>query len=392
MKKLEIMKFDAPELQVIEKSKAEKIKATFEPMAKMLLEFEKAFLEVASEAKKEITKDVIIKAKRLRIDIGRVRIETGKLKDKQKEYIKLEDKAIMGVHNVLVWAVKEKEDKLKDIENFFEIQEQKRLEKPQSERVNRLMKYVEDAEERNLSGMDSDVWDAYFAAKKKEYNDRIAAEKQAEIDRIEKACKLKLHNDRKESIIDLWQFVPDTTKQKDFSHYMPGAWDLEVENIHKNKVKFNNEQERIRKDNIRLQKEAEEKEKQRQKEIAKAEAERKITEEKARKEREASEAILKAEREAKAKLEKELIAKAEAERKAKREEQERIEAEEKAKKEADRKAKAAPDKAKLIEFANVIDGLILPELKSEEAQGILINTKELLTKVSNFICEKTPKI
>jgi len=392
MKKLEIMKLDIPELRVIEKSKAEKIKATFEPMTKMLLEFEKAFSEVTSEAEKKITKDVTIKAKRLRIDIGKVRTETGKLKDKQKEYIKLEDRAIMGVHNVLVWAVKEKEDKLKDIENFFEIQEQKRLEKLQSERVNKLMKYVEGAEERNLSGMDSDVWEAYFAAKKKEYNDQIAAEKQAEVDRIAKARKLKLHNDRKESIIDLWQFIPDAIKQKDFSDYMPGAWDLEVENIHKNKVKFDTEQERIRKDNIRMQKEAEIKAKQRQKEIAKAEAERKVLEEEARKEREASEAILKAEREAKAKLEKELIAKAEAERKAKREEQERIEAEEKAKKEADRKAKAAPDKAKLIEFANVIDGLVLPELKSEDANHILENTKELLTKVSNFIREKTSKI
>jgi len=333
MKTTELVKLDIPELQVIEKSKAEKIKATFEPMTKMLLEFEKAFLEVTSEAEKEITKDVTIKARRLRIDIGKVRIKTGELKDKQKEYIKLEDRAIMGVHNVLVWAVKEKEDKLKDIENFFEIQEQERLEKLQSERVNKLMKYVEGAEERNLSGMDSDVWEAYFAAKKKEYNDQIAAEKQAEIDRI--------------------------AKEK-----------AEAE-----------ERERIRKDNIRLQNE-----------IAKAEAERKVIEEKARKEREASEAILKAEREAKAKLEKELIAKAEAERKAKREEQKRIEAEIKAKKEAERKAKAAPDKAKLNEFAKVIDELVLPELKSEEANHILNNTKELLTKVSGFIREKTSKI
>jgi len=340
MKTTGIMKLDAPELQVIEKSKAEKIKATFEPMAKMLLEFEKAFSEVTSEAEKEITKDVTIKAKRLRIDIGRVRIETGKLKDKQKEYIKLEDRAIMGVHNVLVWAVKEKEDKLKDIENFFEIQEQKRLEKLQTERVNKLMKYVEDAEERNLSGMDSDVWDAYFAAKKKEYNDQIAAEKQAEIDRIAK--------DRAET----------------------------------------EKRERIRKDNIRLQKEAEAKAKQREKEIAKEEAERKVIEEKARKEREANEAILEAEREAKAKLEEELIAKAEAERKV----NERIEAEEKAQKEADRKAKAAPDKAKLIELAKSIDHLSFPGVKSENAQRILITTRELLNKVSNFIREKTSKI
>lgn len=227
MEKLEIMKFDTPELQVIEKSKAEKIKATFEPMAKMLLEFEKAFEEVKSEAGKEITKDVTIKAKRLRIDIGKVRRDTEKVRIAEKEEYLRAGKAIDGVSNVLKWAVIDKENELKEIENHFEIQEQKRLEKLQAERVGKLLKYAEDAEERNLSDMDNDVWQAYFTTKKKEYDDRIAAEKQAEIDRIAK--------EKAEAA----------------------------------------ERVRIRKENELLKKEAEEKEKQRQKDAAKAEAEEK---------------------------------------------------------------------------------------------------------------------
>jgi len=308
------------------------------------LEFEKAFEEVTSEAEKGITKDVTIKAKRLRIDISSVRKDTEKVRIAEKEEYLRAGKAIDGVSNVLKWAVIDKENELKEIENHFEIQEQKRLEKLQSDRAGKLLKYVEDAEDRNLSGMDNDVWQAYFTTKKKEYDDRIAAEKQAEIDRIAK--------EKAEAA----------------------------------------ERIRIRKENELLKKEAEEKEKQRQKDVAKAEAERKALEEKARKEREASEAKLRIEREAKAKLEAELKAKAEAEEKVKREEQERIEAENKAKKEVERKAKAAPDKAKLIELASVIDGLFYPELRSEEARQILSNTKDLLNKVTNFIREKTSNI
>jgi len=50
--KNEIVKFDTPELQSIEKSKAEQIKTTFEPMAEMLTEFEEAYNLVISEAEK----------------------------------------------------------------------------------------------------------------------------------------------------------------------------------------------------------------------------------------------------------------------------------------------------------------------------------------------------
>jgi len=280
--KNEIVKLEAPELQGLEKSKADQIKSTFEPMAKMLSEFESQFNEIISESENEITKELTLKAKRVRLDIGKVRIETGKLKDKQKEYIKLEDRAIMGVHNILVWAVKEKEDKLKAIEDFFEIQEQKRLELSQSERAEKLSPYLEDAHERNLSSMEEDVWNAYFESKKKEYEDRIAAEKKAEEERIE--------------------------KEK-----------AEAE-----------ERERIRKENEKLKAEAIERERLANIEAEKrqkAEAERKAQAEKERKEREAYEAKLKAEREEKERMQKELEAKAEAERKAQAEEKARLEAE-----------------------------------------------------------------
>jgi len=177
---------EVKELQGIEPSKAEQIKLTFEPMVKMLEGFENAYNEVIEEAKKEISLEITQKAKRLRLDIGKVRIQTGKLKDEQKaEYLRASN-AIQGVHNILVWAVKDKEDKLTEIEKHFEIQEQTRLEELQNKRVAELSKYVDDAETRALSTMDEDVWNAYLGSKKKEYEDRIEAEKQAEIVRIAK--------------------------------------------------------------------------------------------------------------------------------------------------------------------------------------------------------------
>lgn len=269
---MQVVKFEAPELNAIEPSKAQQIKATFEPMAEMLSQFEEAYNEITQEAQLGITSEVTAKAKRLRLDIGKVRIETGKRKDKAKEYLKLEDKAIMGVHNILVYAVKEKEDKLKEIETYFETQERLRLEALQAERAERLSKYVEDANERDLAKFADDEFEALFQMKKREHEEHLEAMRLAEEERI--------------------------AKEK-----------AEAE-----------ERERMRLENERLRKEAEERE-------AQAQAERLAREEKERKEREAYEAKLRAEREEKERIQRELEQRAEAERLAKEQEEARIQAE-----------------------------------------------------------------
>ena len=152
------------------------------------------------------------------------------------------------------------------------------------------------------------------------------------------------------------------------------------------------ERERVRAENERLRAEAEAREKQLAEERAKAEAERRAIEKKAAEEKVKQDAILRKEREAKEKLEAELKAKAEAEQKAKKEAEAKAVAELKAKQEAEKKAKAAPDKAKLNDLAAMLDGLVLPELKSEEANKVLADAKALLAKVSNFIREKSSMI
>lgn len=290
-----------PELESLEKSKAEQIRQVFIPMANMLDEFETAYSQVLAEAKEGITKDVSARAKRVRLDIGRVRIETGKLKDKQKEYIKLEDRAIMGVHNIIVWAVKEKEDKLKEIEDYFEIKEKERLDSLQRSRVEQLSRYVDDAHLRTLSLMEEDVWQAYLLVKRNEYEDRVAAEKKAEEDRI--------------------------AREK--------AYALEQEQIRKENERLRKEaKERDRLAKIEAKKRAEEEAKR----LAAEKKERQIREEKERKEREAHEAALreermkreaieKEEREKRLKLEAELKAREEADRLAREEEEAKIQSE-----------------------------------------------------------------
>jgi len=284
-------------------------------------------------------------AREARLALREIRVNANKARIRLKEESLRYGKAVQGVYNVIDYLIVPIEKHLAEQEKFIEIQEAERKAELKLRREIELQPFEEFVPFAiDLANMTDEDYGKLFNGAKLQFNAKIEAEKKIEAERIAK----------------------EKAEAK--------------------------ERKRIRKENEQLKIEAEKKEKQRQKEIAKAEAERKIIEEKARKEREENEAKLKAERESKFKLEKELKAKAEAEEKANREQRERIEAELKVKKEAERKAKAAPDKAKLIEFANVIDMLVCPELKSEEAKKILTSTHELLTKVSNFIREKTSNI
>ncbi|WP_148038830.1 cell envelope integrity protein TolA [Proteiniphilum sp. X52] len=152
--------------------------------------------------------------------------------------------------------------------------------------------------------------------------------------------------------------------------------------------------EKLRAEKERLQKEAEERERQLAEERAKAEAERKAIEEKARKEREEHERLLLIEREKQAKLE--------AERRAEqaRIEAERLEAERKsaaekrAKEEAERRAKNAPDKEKLLVFATELEKLLYnaPELKAEDAVKIMAHIEPIIKDTVTYIRLNSDKL
>lgn len=288
---MKTIQLEANELNVIENSKAETIKKTFEPMAIMLSEFEDNFNEIIAESKNEITSELTSKAKRLRLDIAKVRISTEKIRKEQKDEYLRAGKAIDGVSNILKWAISDKEHALKSIEDHFDNLEKERLENLQLERVGLLKKYVDDAQERELSSMESDVWDAYLSSKKKQYEDRIEAENKAEEDRIAK---------EKAEAAERLRISKENEK-------------LKKEAKEKELARLAEEKKRQEIETARLKKEAEEKKKR---DLA-LEAERLEREEVLKAEREAR---LKAEQEAEKKrlaLETELKAKIEAEKEAK---------------------------------------------------------------------------
>lgn len=141
-------------------------------------------------------------------------------------------------------------------------------------------------------------------------------------------------------------------------------------------------QEAIRLENERLKAEADKREKE-------IEAERKKVDEANAKAQAEADKKLKAEREKSEKLAAELKAKAEEDARAKKEAEVKAKAEQEAKEKAEKEEKLAPDKKKLEQLAVQITQLSMPEVTSEEAKAIVKAVVELLNKTSNYIKEKT---
>lgn len=270
------------------------------------------------------------------------------------------------------------EEALEQIEKHQELLEKKRIADLQALRQTMIAEYIENSDKMDLGNMQNDVWEAFYAAKKKEFEDRKEAERLAEIEREKEIERQETIRTNREALLPFSQWI------ENFSSIDFETVDLvEVLSAAKKaKEKDEAEKEAQRIENERLKKEAEERE-------AKAEAERKeaqrlldIEKEKLAKEKAERDRILEEERKAaqaeadrvakenqvkldaaeaeRKRIEKELQDKKDAEAKA---EQARLAEEEKARKEAEKLAKA-PIKEQLTKWVNNFE-IALPPIANE---------------------------
>lgn len=321
----------------LEEQKAKQISEMFKPMLEKMESLESEFNEVA---KMEISKETCDKARELRLKYVKVRTGTKKIHEELKAFYLQGGRFVDGWKNAQLMASQGIEEKLTAIERHYENLELERIAKLSEERASELFKYLEseDLLPDGLGQMPDDVWNNYLTGAKANYKARKEAERKAEEERI--------------------------AREK-----------AEAE-----------ERERIRLENIKLKKEAEERERKEKAEAEKRERaeaarlkkeaeEQAAREEKERKDREAFELKLKKEREEREKAESELQAKREAEEKAA--------AEERTRKEAELNKK---DAAKVSDLVSDLEGLKSKYLfKSKKNQKMYSDVGILIDKVVNHI-------
>lgn len=312
--KNEIVKIGTDQLdEVVKRSdlaiqESEEIKKSYLPFVVQLAETQSQADKINFASPSELDENI---ARELRLKTVKIRTGAEKLKDDRKRMYLLRGNLEQASYNVIAASCKITEEVFINVEKAREIAEKKRQESLRIEREEKLKPYTEDAAMYPLGMMKDDAFEALYTSLRTAQETRIAAEKKAEADRL-----AAIEEERKR-------------------------------------------QEKIRLENIKLKKAAEEREKQ-------FEAERQ-----------------------KAKVEAEERERLEAEN----EKHKRFEdAQKKIQEIAAKKALLAPDKDKLLDFAWIISSLIRPQLKSAEAINIMGNVNTLLAKVVVYIKENAEKL
>jgi colicin import membrane protein len=186
MSTIELVKVNPSEFGLTSET-AKNIQDQFAPMLEKMVALEDEFNKITSLDIED--KSTSMLAKDLRLKYVKVRTATAEIHKQQKAFYLNGGRFVDGWKNAQLFASQGKEEALEKIEKYFEYKEKERINNLQATRIALISEYVKDTTGLEFGTMQEDVFTSYYNAKKKEYEDKIEAEKQAELQRIELAKK-----------------------------------------------------------------------------------------------------------------------------------------------------------------------------------------------------------
>ena len=248
---MELVKINAADYG-LEENKAAQIEQAFKPMLEKMTELEKEYNEVI---KLESSYETCVTAKELRLKYVKIRTGTAAIHKDMKAFYLAGGRFVDGWKNAQLFASQGIEEKLMNIEKHFENLEKERIEKLQIERTELLKEYFneDDILPSGLGEMDENIWNNFLVGTKSNYEAKIEAEKKAEEERIEKERKEKIYYERLKIIAPYSDFHPTfellmETPEDKFQELL--------KDLISQKKSYDIEQEKIRKENELLKKEA----------------------------------------------------------------------------------------------------------------------------------------
>jgi hypothetical protein len=290
-------------------------------------------------------KDEMKKAREARLELRGIRINCENTRKELKEQSLREGKAIDGISNIIKALIVPVEEYLEKQEKFSENIEKERIEKQFVERVEKLSKYVSDVSLYNIKDMADEVFENLLYGCKTSWEKAQQEQKEAEEKRIKDEQQQKIFNERRIELAPYDEFRLNDVSMTISLDTTEEEYKIILKNCQEIKKNKDDEQKKIIEQNKILQ--------------DKIDADR---------------------------IEKEK------QDKIKADEQLKIAADKKAQEEMEKKKLLAPDKEKLLELADIIDKIQIPNVASDSAGSVVKETKEVLNHLTNSIREKAKQL
>ncbi|HRH53300.1 MAG TPA: hypothetical protein PLN38_08255 [Chitinophagales bacterium] len=355
-------------------SDAEQIKMSYLPFFNQLSEIKKESMKINFE---NPTKEDELLSRELRLRTVKVRTGCNDIKDERKKIHLLRGNLEQSAYNLIKSTCMLDEEKFVQVEKRSENLEKARKEELKAKRIEHLLPYCEIAATLPLGEMDEAAYRNMYDGYKLAHEARVAAEKKAEEERVANEKKQKLFNERKLQVAEYQQFYSIELHEPLTIESTEEQFTALVDSLRDLKKTHDANQEKIRIENERLKKEADQKEKERLAEKEKQDAILKS-------EREKADALLESQRKQAAKekaiADAKLKAANEENERLKRIEKEKQDAADKAEREriaAEKKAAKAPDKDKLTAWLESIKMNDIPTGLGNDAGtvGLTISNK-----------------
>ena len=187
---MELLKINPQDFGLTDET-AVNISQQFQPMLNKMVELEQEFNVIVQMPieNNETSK----KAKELRLRYVKLLTATADIHKQQKSFYLNGGRFVDGWKNAQIFASQGKEERLENIEKYFENLEKERIEAIHNERVAIINKYM-DVGNVQFGTMDEDVWNAYLVAKKQAYETLLEAQIKAE-EPVERD-RMRIENER----------------------------------------------------------------------------------------------------------------------------------------------------------------------------------------------------
>lgn len=184
----------------LEKVQAENVERAFMPKIAEREGLKQIYAQIITQ---EITLELIEHAKSARLKLVKVRTGIAEVHKTQKAFFRAAGLYVDAWKNKETLPVTQMEEKLMEIECYYENIERQRLDKVESERILKLHKYEVDPEHYDLRNMPEPGFNQLLEASKIAYEQRVNTEKEAERKRLaeekaqaDEAQRNKVENER----------------------------------------------------------------------------------------------------------------------------------------------------------------------------------------------------